>query len=70
MKDYSDTVTTERAAPSTPASGYGTRPYYKTDGRLYVKNDSGVESQVSQLITVSASAPSSPATNELWVDIS
>lgn len=70
MRDYSNTITSERAAPSTPAADHGTRPYFKTDGRMYVKNDAGLESQVSQLITVSASAPSSPATNELWVDIS
>jgi len=32
----------EQVAPATPASGYGSI-YFKTDGRLYYKNDAGVE---------------------------
>ena len=39
-------VIKEISTPSTPASGYGS-VYFKTDGELYVKNDAGTESQVS-----------------------
>ena len=36
----------ERASPGTPASGYF-RLYAKTDGKLYYKNDAGVEKEVA-----------------------
>ena len=39
-------VIKEIATPSTPSSGYGA-VYFKTDGELYVKNDAGTESKVS-----------------------
>ena len=35
----------EIATPSTPSSGYG-RVYFKSDGKLYQLNDSGIETQV------------------------
>lgn len=35
----------EISAPSSPSAGYR-KLYYKTDGKLYSKNSSGVESQV------------------------
>lgn len=39
-------VIKEIATPSTPASGYGA-VYFKTDGEMYVKNDAGTETKVS-----------------------
>ena len=36
----------QASSPSTPASGYGI-VYCKTDGNLYFKNDSGIETQLN-----------------------
>jgi len=46
----------ESAAPATPASGYG-QLYAKTDGKIYFKNDDGLE--VDLTLTGSASAAAS-----------
>lgn len=54
-------VIKEIATPSTPSSGYGA-VYFKTDGELYVKNDAGTESQVSNQSTSSTLAVSSKTT--------
>lgn len=45
----------EIATPSTPASGYGAA-YFKSDGELYVKNDSGTETKVSNALAALANA--------------
>lgn len=54
-------VIKEIATPSTPASGYGA-VYFKTDGELYVKNDAGTESQVSNQSTSSTLAVTTKTT--------
>lgn len=40
-----ESVIAEITTPSTPASGYG-KVYFKSDGKLYQLNDSGIETQV------------------------
>lgn len=40
-----ESVIAEIATPATPASGYG-KIYFKSDGKLYQLNDSGIETQV------------------------
>jgi len=45
-KTISDALTfAEIATPSTPASGFG-KTYFKSDGKLYVLDDTGAETQV------------------------
>lgn len=62
------------SAPSTPSSGY-TAVYAKTDKRLYIKDDAGNEyvllpASGTSKLSVSGTAPSSPTTNDVWVDVS
>lgn len=45
-KTFGDALTfAEIATPSTPASGFG-KTYFKSDGKLYVLDDTGAETQV------------------------
>lgn len=45
-----EVILKEIATPANPSSGYG-KIYFKSDGELYAKNDSGTESQVSNQTT-------------------
>lgn len=56
----------EEAAPSTPASGV-LDVYADTSHYLHTKDSTGADYTIPH-ITVSTSAPSSPATGDLWVD--
>lgn len=52
----------ERAAPSTPATGY-VALYPKTDGLLYSKDDAGTETLVSARITLSSTTATTSGTS-------
>lgn len=56
----------QQTAPATPPAGQAII-YTESDSQPHIKNDDG---SVFSMVVVSATAPTNPATNQLWVDIS
>lgn len=56
----------EGAAPGTPSTAQLVL-YVKADGRIYFKDDTGIERQLTP-ISVGTTAPTSPNMGDLWVD--
>ena len=55
----------EQSAPGTPSTGYG-RLYWKTDGKLYAKNDGGTEYDLTAAaVGTGASISGTPAVNQI-----
>lgn len=61
-------VAEQSTAPSTPAAGYGVI-YAKSDGKVYFKNDAGVEILLSRTITHSSSPPSGGSDGDIHLQI-
>lgn len=58
----------QSTAPATPPTGYGVF-YAKNDGKVYFKNDAGVELLVSLNITVGTAPPSGGSNGDIYLQI-